>query len=70
MSQLLEILGRAITIDTADLIWHWLSTVRIPNRDGGSAQFQQLSTTIDLMSEMKIEAATEQLRVYLFDNLR
>ncbi len=68
MSQLFEILGRAITIDTADLIWHWLSTVRIPNRDGDSAQYRQLNKIIDLMGDMKIEAAAEQLRVYLFDN--
>jgi len=30
MSNLLEILGRAIAIDVADLIWHWLNTVKMP----------------------------------------
>ena len=68
LSQLLEILGRAITIDTADLIWHWLNTVRIPNQDGDSVSRHSLTKIIVLMGEMKTEAAAEQLRLYLFDN--
>jgi len=68
MSQLLEILGRAITIDTADLIWHWLNTVRIPKGSSESAQYQQLNRVIELMSDSKLNAANEQLRLYLFDN--
>jgi len=68
MSQLFEILGRAITIDTADLIWHWLNTVRIPRHNSDSARGQQLNKIIDLMGDMKIEAVTEQLRLYLFEN--
>lgn len=68
MSQLLEILGRAITIDTADLIWHWLDTVRTPADSGKSAQYQQLHKVIELMANSKLDAANEQLRLYLFDN--
>ncbi len=68
MSQLLEILGRAITIDTADLIWHWLDTVRIQTDSSKSAQYQQLNKVIELMADLKLDAANEQLRLYLFDN--
>ncbi len=68
MSQLFEILGRAITIDTADLIWHWLNTARIPKHNSDSMWCQPLNKIIDLMGDMKIEAATEQLRLYLFEN--
>jgi len=68
MSQLIEILGRAITIDTADLIWHWLNTVRIPKDSGDSARYQQLNIVIELMGDLKLDAANEQLRFYLFDN--
>jgi len=68
MSQLLEILGRAITIDTADLIWHWLNTVRIPADSSKPTQYQQLNKVIELMGDLKFDAANEQLRFYLFDN--
>src|SRR4030042_807707 len=68
MSALLEILGRGITINTADLIAHWLNEVKALKEEGKSQQDQQLNKVIDLIGEVKIEAATEQLRVYLFDN--
>jgi len=68
MSQLLEILGRAITIDTTDLIWHWLNAVKLPGDNSESAQYHQLNKAIELMGDMKLDAAAEQLRLYLFDN--
>jgi tetratricopeptide (TPR) repeat protein len=68
MSQLLEILGRAITVDTADLIWHWLNTVQFPADDSDSIQHCQLNKAIELMGDMKLDAAVEQLRMYLFEN--
>jgi tetratricopeptide (TPR) repeat protein len=68
MSRLLEILGRAITVDTADLIWHWLNTVRLPAEDSESPRYKQLNEMIELMQAMKLDAATEQLRMYLFEN--
>jgi tetratricopeptide (TPR) repeat protein len=68
MSQLLEILGRAITIDTTDIIWHWLDTVRIPADNSKSVQYQQLKKIIELRADSKLDAANEQLRSYLFDN--
>ena len=68
MSALLEILGRAITVDTADLIWHWLNAVRLPKDKAESPQYQQLSRVVELMGESKFDAAQEQLRLYLFEN--
>ena len=68
MSQLLEILGRAMTVDTADLIAHWLNAVQLPEDDSESAQAQPLNKVIELMNDRKAEAAEEQLRLYLFDN--
>ena len=68
MSQLLEILGRAMTVDTAELIWHWLNAVKPPKNNGESAQEQQLNKVIELMNDRKPAAAEEQLRLYLFDN--
>ncbi|MHC4074279.1 MAG: hypothetical protein ACYTGS_20015, partial [Planctomycetota bacterium] len=63
MSRLLEILGRAISVDTADLIWHWLNAVRLPAGDNESASSRQLDKAVELMSEMKLDAASEQLRM-------
>lgn len=68
MSRLLGILGRAISVDTADLIWHWLNTVGLPVSDDQSARREQFDKTIELMSQMKLDAAAEQLRMYLFEN--
>ncbi|MEE9370826.1 MAG: hypothetical protein V3W45_05065, partial [Sedimentisphaerales bacterium] len=68
MSRLLEILGRAITVDTADLIWHWLGTVKLPAGNSQSAQYYQLSKAVELMGDMKLDAAAEQIRLYLFEN--
>ena len=68
MNRLLEILGRAITVDTTDLIWHWLNTVTLPAGGSESAQYCQLNKAIELMGDMKLDAAAEQLRMYLFEN--
>jgi len=68
MSQLLEILGRAIIIDIADLIWHWLNAVKLPKDDSQSARYSQLNKAIELIGVRKLDAAAEQMRLYLFEN--
>jgi len=68
MSQLLEILGRAITIDIADLIWHWLNAAKLPKDDSQSARYSQLNQAIELIGVRKLDAAAEQMRLYLFEN--
>ncbi len=62
---MLEILGGGMTVDTADLIWHWLDAVK--PEDSESTQ-QQLDKIARLMDDRKVDAAEEQLRLYLFDN--
>ncbi len=65
MSQLLEILGRAIKVDTSDLIWHWLNLVMSPTDYDKSGQYHLLYSVLELISDKKPLAATEQLRAYL-----
>jgi tetratricopeptide (TPR) repeat protein len=66
MSGLLEIFGRAITVDPSDLIWHWLNEQR--RDDAESVRNRHLNQIIDLMGAGKQEETAEQLRLYLFEN--
>jgi tetratricopeptide (TPR) repeat protein len=68
MSRLLEILGRGMAVDTADLIWHWLNAAEPPKDGSDSLQAQQLNKIIELMNNRKVETAREQIRLYLFEN--
>lgn len=68
MSAILEIFGRAIKVETADLIWHWLDHCKPSKESRKSAQTDQLDQIITLLSEMKLDAAQEQLRMYLAKN--
>jgi tetratricopeptide (TPR) repeat protein len=68
MSRLLEILGRAITVDTADLIWHWLNAVKLPADNSQASRYHRLNKAIELMGDMKPDAAAEQIRLHLFEN--
>jgi tetratricopeptide (TPR) repeat protein len=68
MSKLLEILGRGMTVDTAELIWHWLDSAEPLKNDNESSQAQQLNKVIELMGNRKAGTAQEQLRLYLFEN--
>ncbi|MBA7694337.1 Beta-barrel assembly-enhancing protease [subsurface metagenome] len=67
-SRLLEILGRAVNVDTADLIWNWLDIVRSRQSSEGTSQSQLLEKIIISLKDNKLEAAEEQLRLYLFEN--
>lgn len=69
MSRLLEIFGRAITFDTADLIWHWLDVCRQgATADRDLPRYHELGKVIKLVRDMKLDAAQQQLRLYLFEN--
>ncbi len=68
MSRLLEILGRGMEVDTADLIWHWLDITEPSQDDSQSAESQRLNKITKLISNKKIDMAREQLRLYLFEN--
>jgi len=68
MNKLLEILGRAITVDTADLIWHWLDTVRNQQQNNKTPASKRLDEIIKLMGDACYQKADELLRLYLFEN--
>ncbi|MHC5060178.1 MAG: tetratricopeptide repeat protein [Planctomycetota bacterium] len=69
MSKLLEIFGKAITVDTADLIWHWLNAVKSPPQsDGQLCDFDDLDEIVELLGNMEVDKAREKLKFYLFEN--
>ena len=65
MSKLLEILGKAITVNTADLIWHWLNT--ITSRDQQADESDGIGEIIELMGRKDLASAHEKLKFYLFE---
>jgi len=66
-SRLLEILGRALCVDTGDLIWAWLDTIR-EKKSLPAPQAQAIDEIVEFYRTNKLDAAEKQLRVYLFDN--
>jgi tetratricopeptide (TPR) repeat protein len=68
MGGLLEILGRAITVDTPDLIWHWLVERRQAESEADLPENRHLDHILDLMGHGKFAEAGEQVRQYLFAN--
>jgi len=66
MSRLLEILGKGMELDTADLIWHWLDIYKAnhPHSDSSNRPIEAIS---QLVRENKIESAQKHLRLYLFE---
>ncbi len=68
MSKLLEIFGRGMTVDTAELIWDWLNAAVFCENQSEAAQTHQLDKVIELMAARKVDAAEEQLRLHLFEN--
>lgn len=73
MSKLLEIFGRAVTVDTADLIWHWLGALKSNQEQyGGEYDLDiaadDLDVIVELLGNMELEEATEKLKFYLFEN--
>ncbi len=65
MSKLLEILGKGIATNPANLMWHWLNTVAAKKlgRDA-HREFEEILTHI---ASMELEKADEKLRFYLFE---
>jgi len=68
MGVLLEVLGRAITVNTPELIWHWLNERRQAQADTDLPENPQLDHVLDLMGYGKFSEAREQVQVYLFGN--
>ena len=68
MSRLLEILGRAVTVDVAELILNWLKITLKSKDDTELEKNSQLNKILTLIDEKKYDSATHQLRLYLFEN--
>ncbi|MCD6394498.1 MAG: tetratricopeptide repeat protein [Planctomycetes bacterium] len=68
MSKLLEIFGRAITVDTADLIWHWFDVMKTDGAENAGSRSGELDEVIDLLGERKLDEAREKLNFHLFEN--
>jgi tetratricopeptide (TPR) repeat protein len=66
MHKLLEILGRAITVETADLIWHWLNAVAKNIEDKNKAE--QVEEVLELIGNRELKEALDKLKFYLFEN--
>ncbi|HPS55633.1 MAG TPA: tetratricopeptide repeat protein, partial [Sedimentisphaerales bacterium] len=66
-SMLLEILGKAVNIDTAELIQHWFDATRDKNQGKWLGEYKELNKVVELIGEQKFEKAHEQLRFYLFE---
>lgn len=67
MSKLLEIFGKAITVNTADLIWHWLNAVKAAPA-GEDGRYSDLDEIVELLGNMELDKAHEKLQFYLFEN--
>ncbi|MHC4638540.1 MAG: tetratricopeptide repeat protein [Planctomycetota bacterium] len=68
MNRLLEIFGKAITVDTPELIWHWFGASRSYSEPNHDQQQQQIEDILGLIADARHDLAEEQLRLYLFDN--
>ena len=68
MSKLLEIFGKAITIDSADLIWHWLNAVCQPADGENDVRQDDFNEIIELLGERNLKLTEEKLDFYLFEN--
>ena len=67
MSKLLEIFGKAITVNTADLIWHWLNVLQAGDDDKNRSgdDFREI---LELLGNIQLDKTHEKLRFYLFEN--
>lgn len=70
MSKLLEIFGKAITVSTPDLIWHWLNAITSYNHSDCNIDVKQndFEEIVELLGQNKIDPAEEKLKFYLFED--
>jgi len=68
MSRLLEIFGRGLEFDTAELIWSSLDTAASAQDKASDKEARRLDEALDLVRRRKVESAEQQLRLYLFDH--
>jgi tetratricopeptide (TPR) repeat protein len=62
MSKLLEILGRAIAVNTAGLLWQWIESI-----NKSSPNSEQIDEILELISVGSFDIAEEQTEKYLLE---
>ena len=69
MSKLLEIFGKAITVNTPDLIWHWLNAITSRDHSEFEIDVKQndFEEIIELLGQNDLDSAEEKLKFYLFE---
>ena len=61
ISKILEIFGRAVNIDTPQIIWHWIDATI--NKDGCLAD-ASMGEILELMCNLKLHLADEKIQNY------
>jgi hypothetical protein len=62
MSKLLEILGRAVGVNTPGLLWQWIDTIIKSNPD-----YDNINEILDLVSVASYDIAEERTAKYLLE---
>ena len=71
MNRLLEILGRAVTQDLSDIIWHWINQAKLYDQNLEPSHYLAIEEILDLIDDrkmQKIDRALEKVTVYCFEN--
>ena len=66
MSKLLEIFGKGISVDTTEILWHWLNTVLAGNEVSEASN--RLNPILDHLANRELVPAEDKLKLYLFDH--
>ncbi len=66
MSKLLEIFGKGISVDTTEILWHWLNTILSGNETSEASG--RLNPILDHLANRELVPAEDKLKLYLFDN--
>ncbi len=64
MSKILEILGRAVAVNTAGLLWQWIDMTITSNPDGG---YEAINEILNLVSLASFDIAEERTAQYLLE---
>jgi tetratricopeptide (TPR) repeat protein len=69
MSKLLEIFGRGIAVDTADLIWHWLNVLRERSSEQETNwNAEDLDEAVELLGNRELDRCQEKIQFYLYEH--
>lgn len=66
MSKLLEIFGKGISVNTAEVLWHWLNNI-LSQKEPSDA-VSQLLLILDHLANRELVLAEEKLKLHLFEN--